>query len=216
MKIFGFWEFYTVLRLALHLCKHPGEKHFDKAVHVSCGSHEKFLFAYCGNLTYFIQYQFQRGKKSMLWKEPPVNLVFAEAQREKKITTFKSLCRFSGWPVAQMVKKLPAMQETRVWSLGQEDGNPLSMLAWRVPWKSLVGYSPWGRKESATTEGLTLIFHRFFNYYSIFSYLTGNHISTPWEILISKVNILLHFSKILNKGFCLNASAVIVCYINLS
>ena len=75
-----------------------------------------------------------------------------------------------------------------------------------------MGYSPWGRKELATTEGLTLIFHRFFNYYSTFSYLKqDNHISTPWEILISKVNILLHFSKILNKGFCLNASAVIVC-----
>ena len=42
--------------------------------------------------------------------------------------------------VAQMVKNLPAMQETRVQSLGQQD--PLekgmaahsSILAWRVPW----------------------------------------------------------------------------------
>ena len=42
--------------------------------------------------------------------------------------------------VAQMVKNLPAMQGTRVWSLGQED--PLekgmathsSILAWRIPW----------------------------------------------------------------------------------
>ena len=42
--------------------------------------------------------------------------------------------------VAQMVKNLPAMQETWVWSLGQED--PLekgmvthsSILAWRIPW----------------------------------------------------------------------------------
>ena len=41
--------------------------------------------------------------------------------------------------VAQMVKNLPAMQETQVWSLGQED--PLekgkvthsSILAWRIP-----------------------------------------------------------------------------------
>ena len=39
-----------------------------------------------------------------------------------------------------MVKRLPAMQETRVWSLGQED--PLekemathsSILAWKIPW----------------------------------------------------------------------------------
>ena len=30
-----------------------------------------------------------------------------------------------------------------------------SILAWKIPWrKSLVGYSPWGRKESDTTERL--------------------------------------------------------------
>ena len=42
--------------------------------------------------------------------------------------------------VAQMVKNLPAMRETWVWSLGQED--PLekgmatysSILAWSIPW----------------------------------------------------------------------------------
>ena len=54
--------------------------------------------------------------------------------------------------VAQMVKSPPAMQQTWVPSLGQED--PLekgvathsSILAWRIPWtpRSLVGYSPWG------------------------------------------------------------------------
>ena len=56
--------------------------------------------------------------------------------------------------VAQIVKRLPAMQETQVRSVGQED--PLekamatysSILAWRIPWKrSLVGSSPWGCKE---------------------------------------------------------------------
>ena len=44
-------------------------------------------------------------------------------------------------------------------SLGQED--PLeeemtthsSILAWRIPWtENLVGYSPWGHKESDMTE----------------------------------------------------------------
>ena len=52
-----------------------------------------------------------------------------------------------------MIKKLPAMQETWIWSLGQE--NPLEkgmathscILAWRIQW-SLVGYSPWGHKET--------------------------------------------------------------------
>jgi len=31
-----------------------------------------------------------------------------------------------------------------------------SILAWRIPWtQELVGYSPWGHKESDTTEQLT-------------------------------------------------------------
>ena len=42
--------------------------------------------------------------------------------------------------VAQMVKNLPAMWQTRVWSLGQEDplekgmANHSSILAWKIPW----------------------------------------------------------------------------------
>ena len=32
-----------------------------------------------------------------------------------------------------------------------------SILAWRIPWtRSLAGYSPWGHKDSDTTEWLTL------------------------------------------------------------
>ena len=63
-----------------------------------------------------------------------------------------------------MVKHLPAIQETQVWSLGQED--PLekemaahsSTIAWKTPWT--VAYmdrhlrSPWSCKESDKTEGL--------------------------------------------------------------
>ena len=52
--------------------------------------------------------------------------------------------------------------ETQVQFLGPED--PLeegmaahcSILAWRIPWtEKPVGYSPWGHKESDTTEKLT-------------------------------------------------------------
>ena len=57
-----------------------------------------------------------------------------------------SLWRFRDFPVAQTVKNLPAMQETRVQSLGQE--NPLeermaihsSILAWRIPWTEEPGW----------------------------------------------------------------------------
>ena len=63
--------------------------------------------------------------------------------------------------VAQRLKHLPGMWETWVRFLGRED--PLekemathsSTLAWRIPWREEpVGYSPWGRKESDTTEQL--------------------------------------------------------------
>ena len=62
-----------------------------------------------------------------------------------------------------VVKNLPAMQKTWVQALGQED--PLekgmaahsSILAWRILWTEEPGrLSPWGRKESDTTEQLTL------------------------------------------------------------
>ena len=57
-----------------------------------------------------------------------------------------------------MVKNLPAMQETQVQFLGQED--PLekekatyaNILAWRIPWT----VHPWGRTELDMTEQLSL------------------------------------------------------------
>ena len=68
--------------------------------------------------------------------------------------------------MAQRLKCLPAMWETRVRSLGWED-------PWRRKWqptpvflpgeshgrRSLVGYSPQGRKKSDTTERLHFHFH---------------------------------------------------------
>ena len=60
--------------------------------------------------------------------------------------------------IAQLVKNLPAMQETQVRFLGQED--PLekekathsSMLAWRIPWKDEPGgLLSTGSQESDTT-----------------------------------------------------------------
>ena len=64
--------------------------------------------------------------------------------------------------MAQTVKRLPTMQETWVQSLGREDllekevATHSSFLAWKIPWTEEpgLGYSPWGRKESDTTERL--------------------------------------------------------------
>ena len=73
--------------------------------------------------------------------------------------------------VAQMVKNLPTMWETRVhpW---------VGKIPWRREWlptpvflpgeahgqRSLVGFSPWGCKESDTTKRLTLCFTMCFCY----------------------------------------------------
>ena len=62
--------------------------------------------------------------------------------------------------VAQMVKNLPAMQGTRVWSLGQEDSleknmaTHSSILAWRISWTEKPSgiQSMGGHKESDTSE----------------------------------------------------------------
>ena len=62
----------------------------------------------------------------------------------------------------QIVKNLPAMQETQVQSLGQEDplekenSNPPVFLPGKChEQRSLTGYSSWGHNESDTTEQLT-------------------------------------------------------------
>ena len=67
-----------------------------------------------------------------------------------------------------MVKRLPTMWETQVQSLGWEDllekemaTSPVFLPGKSHGWRNLVDYSPWGRKESDTTERLH--FH-FFSY----------------------------------------------------
>ena len=78
--------------------------------------------------------------------------------------------------VAQMVKRLSTIRQTQVRALGWED-------PWRRKWqstpvllhgksngqRSLVGYSLWGRKESDTTERLSIPFYSMK--------------STSWEML---------------------------------
>ena len=67
------------------------------------------------------------------------------------------LCEKLAFLVTQVAKDLPAMRETQVQSLSWED--PLeketatlsSTLAWKIAWMEEPG-SPWGRKESDTTE----------------------------------------------------------------
>ena len=60
--------------------------------------------------------------------------------------------------MAQMVKNLPAMQETRVRTLGQKDSHPLekrmathsSIFAYRIPWTEELG-----RTQSMASQSQT-------------------------------------------------------------
>ena len=68
--------------------------------------------------------------------------------------------------VAQTVRNLPAIQETQIQFLGQEDPLEKGMATHSISLhgefhgqRSLAGYNPWGCKELDTTEWLTLHFH---------------------------------------------------------
>ena len=70
-----------------------------------------------------------------------------------------------------MVKRVPTMKETHVQSLDWEDPLEKEMATTPVllPGKShgqrsLVGYGPWGRKESNTTERLHFHFFHFIDH----------------------------------------------------
>ena len=72
------------------------------------------------------------------------------------------LCRL-GICIGSVVKNLTAMRSRRIWSLGLEDplekgmASHSSVLAWRIQShrsRSLVGYSPWGRKSRTWLSNL--------------------------------------------------------------
>ena len=79
-------------------------------------------------------------------------------------------------PVAQLVKNLPALWETWVLILGlgtspgEGKGYPLQYSGLE---NSMDCYSPWGRKESDTTEQPSLSL--FFFFFIYFYYLEANY-----------------------------------------
>ena len=83
------------------------------------------------------------------------------------------------FPGGQMVKNLPAMQETWVWTMGWEDPLEKGMAAFPGEshgQKSLVGYSLWGRRvrhnwaTNTFTLILALIYH-FLDYKKLWNQL---------------------------------------------
>ena len=87
--------------------------------------------------------------------------------------------------MARTVKNLPAMQETQVWFLGQED--PLekgmaihsSILAWRVPWTE--------EPDGLQSMGLQRVGHDWVTNASTFFlcslYNSSKTVRTGWELL---------------------------------
>ena len=113
--------------------------------------------------------------------------------------------------VAQTVKNLPAMWETRVQSLGWEDSLEKEMQPTPVflpgkchGWRTLVGYSPWGLKESDTTEQLH--FHFLLTKWTF----VGKLMSLLFTMLSRFVLIFLPRSKGLLISWLQSPSAVIL------
>ena len=101
-------------------------------------------------------------------------VVLKLAMHKNKLGEFKKYLFWVTSLVAQMVKNLPAMQETQVQSLVQEDLLEEKMathsrsLAWRISWTEETGGQatpPWSHIESDMTEGLTLPPHLPLDYF---------------------------------------------------
>ena len=98
-----------------------------------------------------------------------------------------------------MVEHLPAMQETWVLSLSQEDPLEKEMathsriIAWKIPGMEEPGsYNPWGCKELDRTEQLTLLLSAFFMVQLSHPYMTtGKTIALIIKTFVGKVMSLL-------------------------
>ena len=104
--------------------------------------------------------------------------------------------------VAQRLKRLPAMRESRVQSLGGKipwrrkwQLTPVFLPGESHGWRSLVGYSPWGCKESDTTEQL---------HFHFLSPMILNHHSYPLKshLLHKPFKIHLKTSPALSQHGC--------------
>ena len=132
-------------------------------------------------------------------------------QCPKNLTVTLCLAATRASLAAQMVKNPPAMQETRVRSLGQEDPlekswQPTSVL---LPIEfhgqrslSMVGYSPWGRKELDPTNTFTFRLFRlrkivcsFALSYQYISSLMYGYLILLQYLLIKRRKLWLHMVK---------------------
>ena len=159
----------------------------------------------------------------MFWVSYPRNHCQIQ-HREVLLCVLSLTCRsLRASLVSKRVKRLPAMWEIWVQSLGQEWGRPgfspwVRKIPCRRKWqptpvilpgkshgrRSLVGYSSWGRKESDTTERLHFHFH----------FLVG-----LWFILVNFCGrndfCLSPFSIMLAVSFFFNTIIIIIYYVEI-
>ena len=80
-----------------------------------------------------------------LYLQGSVTTSWGKSEVVGKCKGHEKYIRIEGPFVAQMVKNVPALQETWVWSPGLEDplekgmATPYSILAWRIPWTEEPG-----------------------------------------------------------------------------
>ena len=93
--------------------------------------------------------------------------------------------------VAQRLKRLPGMRETQVRSLGWEDPlekkwqpTPVLLPGESHGGRSLVGYNPWGHKESDTTERL-----HFLSFLLCTSNASCSHLIETFAIICSCLHL---------------------------
>ena len=107
---------------------------------------DSIVHAVVKSCTQLNDFHFHSGEECTVWNKTDLVLILALPFILQDV------------PVAQIVKNLPATQETSVQSLCLED--PLEkgtailsgILAWRIPQRNLAGYSLQGHKELDMTE----------------------------------------------------------------
>ena len=107
--------------------------------------------------------------------------------------------------MAQTVKNLPAMQETQVRSLGQED--PLekgmtthsSILVWRIPWTKDPGGLQSVRSQRVRHDWVTNIFTLSYNYIHIHIYIYYNFVSQEETHVLNSHHKLKYLSHIISE-----------------
>ena len=96
--------------------------------------------------------------------------------------------------MAQMVKRWPVMLETRVRSLGWEDPLEKERATHSLPGKShgqrsLVGYSPWGLKESDRAERLYLSL-----LYDVIRLVKYTETKAEWWLRGAEMGVIYHIT----------------------